>query len=90
MRIVYCFILGSVCMVFALTMLFEVVEVNDILRYCEVNNLMLIDKLCGQEVFDYGMNLFVSGIWLSAAGMVLIFSVLVAPDLSNFGQGMKV
>lgn len=75
-------------------MLFEVVKVNDIFKYCEQNNLMLIDEVCTEQMINYGISLFIIGIWLGAAGMVFIISVLVAPDLPNsFGyrdQGMKI
>lgn len=85
MRLVYSFIFGSLCIVFSLAMLFEVVKVNDVLRYCESNNLILIDKLCTEDVINYGLSLFVYGLILGSAGFLMIISVLVAPDSPNFG-----
>lgn len=93
MRLVWSFIFGAACVAISLTILFQVIGVNDIVRYCEFNNLMLIDDMCTEELLEYGMNMFVAGIWLGVAGVVLIASVLVAPALSTFGrgeEGMKV
>ena len=73
-------------------MLFEVVRVSDIIKYCEANNLMLIDEVCTEEVINYGLSLFIGGLIVGAAGMLFIVSVLIAPDLPSFGsrEGMKI
>ncbi len=48
---------------------------------------MLIDVMCSEELFNYLMSLYVGGFVLGGAGLLLIASVLVAPDLPNFGGG---
>jgi hypothetical protein len=70
-------------------MLFEVVRVNDVIIYCEQNNLMLIDKMCTEELLNYNMSMFIGGMVLGAAGMLLVISVLIAPALPS-GDGLKV
>jgi hypothetical protein len=62
-------------------MLFETVKIGDIIFYCEQNNLMLIDDMCTEDIINYGMNLFVGGLILGCAGMLLVISVLIAPQL---------
>ena len=68
-------------------MLFEVVSINDVFRYCEQNNLMLIDEICTEDIFNYGMSLMIGGMILGAAGILMISSVLIAPNLHEFGRG---
>lgn len=85
--------MGSACVAFSLVMLFEVVRMNDILFYCQQNNLMLIDELCTEEVVSYGKGLFFGGMLLGGAGILFVVSVLVAPNLPDFnsrGGGLKV
>ena len=93
MRLVWSFILGTAAIVFSLAMLFEVVKINDVVKYCESYNLMLIDSMCSEELLRYGMGLFVGGLVVGAAGILCIASVLVAPSLPEFmgrGEGMKI
>ena len=83
MRLVYSFILGAALITVSLVMLFEVIKINEIFRYCESNNLVLVDEMCNESIVDYGQYLFVYGIGFGAAGILLITSVFLAPDLPN-------
>jgi hypothetical protein len=86
-RITYVFIFGAACMVFATAFFFEALSIGDILKYCQQNNLMLIDEICKEDIFLYGEGLFMYGIGIAAAGMLLIVSVLISPELPSYGKG---
>ena len=93
MRLVWSFILGTAAIVFSLAMLFEVVKINDVVKYCEAYNLMLIDDMCTEDLLNYGIGLFVGGLVVGAAGILCIASVLIAPTLPDFlgrGEGLKI
>lgn len=49
---------------------------------------MLIDDVCTEDIFNYGTSLMIGGMILGAAGILMISSVLIAPNLANdFGRG---
>lgn len=92
MRLVWSFIFGTACITFSLVLVFQLVTWGDVVRYCMDNNLVLVDEMCSESMFDYIRFLSIYAIGIGAAGILMISSVFLAPDLPNFdkGEGLKI
>lgn len=92
MRLVWSFIFGTACITFSLVLVFQLVTWGDVVRYCTANNLVLVDEMCSESMFDYIRFLSIYAVGIGSAGILMIASVFLAPDLSNGldREGLKV